>query len=350
MDNAFPPLQNDLFLKVLRGEAVPRPPVWLMRQAGRYLPDYRVLRDKYSFWQRCENPELVAEISTMPVEQIGVDAAIVFSDILVVARALGFDVTINEGEGPRVLNPVRSPADVARLTVPDVRDRLSYVMQGLTATRHALGGKVPLIGFAGAPWTILCYLVEGQGSPNFYKAKEFCFQHPAAAEQLLEVIAETTLQYLLAQAEAGAQAVQVFDSWAGLLSFSDFQQFSLPYIEHIVKGVKSKVPVIIFAKGVWHSLDRLSESGAACLGLDWTVSATRARYLVGNNNMALQGNLDPARLLSPPDEVVRRTRKMVGNFGNQRYIANLGHGVLPNTPVEHVKLFVQTVKDSGSGK
>jgi uroporphyrinogen decarboxylase len=344
MATPFPPLQNDLLLRALRGEAVKRPPVWLMRQAGRYLPDYIKLREQHSFWERCEKPELVAEITKMPVDQIGTDAAILFSDILVTGRALGFNITLNEGEGPRVLNPVRSPDDVARLAVPNVHDSLGYVLAGIERTRHALGGKVPLIGFAGAPWTLLCYLVEGRGTPNFYVAKEFCFRHPEAAHRLLDILTQTTIAYLEAQVAAGAQALQVFDSWAGLLGFTDFQHFSLPYLQEIARAIRPKAPLILFAKGVWHSLDRLAETGCA-VGLDWTVSATRARYLVGNNRVTLQGNLDPARLLSPPEEVVRRTKKMVGNFGTQRYIANLGHGILPNTPVENVKLFVQTVKE-----
>ncbi len=342
MTGSFPPLKNDLLLKALRGETVDRPPVWMMRQAGRYLPEYRRLQKKYSFFERCETPELVAEITLQPIDRLGVDAAILFSDILVVAQALGFEVTIEKGEGPVIHNPIRSAADVDRLVVPDMKERLHYVMDAITLTRKELNGRVPLIGFAGAPWTIYCYLLEGHGSRNFSRAKQFCYQNGEAARRLLSIIAQTTADYLNAQIEAGAQALQLFDSWAGLLSSDDFNRMAWPYIRQILDQIK-EAPVIVFAKGSWYALERMAESGSA-LGLDWTIHPEYARK-VTDGKVTLQGNYDPSHLLSSVSVIRKEVHEMISRFGKQRYIVNLGHGILPGVPVDQAQAFVDAVKE-----
>lgn len=332
-----------LFLKALRGEVVERPPVWMMRQAGRYLPEYRELQSKYSFFERCETPELATQITLQPIERLGVDAAILFSDILVMAQALDFHVTIEKGEGPMIHNPIKTEADAFAVTKPDVVDRLSYVMQAVKMIRGELNGKVPLIGFAGSPWTIFCYLVEGQGSKDFSKAKAFCFEYPKAAAHVLSIIAEATADYLNAQIEAGAQAVQVFDSWGGLLSPEDFNVLSYPYLKQIVSQI-DKAPVILFAKGAWYAMEEMSKSGAAALGLDWCLTPEMARKLTGGK-ITLQGNFDPTHLLKKPEEIRNEVHEMIGRFGVQHYIANLGHGIIPGVPVHHAQAFVDAVKE-----
>ena len=336
-------IQNDLFLKALRGESVERPPVWMMRQAGRYLPDFMKLKHKYDFFTRCQTPELATEITVMPIDQIGVDAAIIFSDILVVLQAMGIQVEMKDSVGPWIEEPIRTAADVSRLEIPDVHDRLSYVMEALKMTKTALDGRVPLIGFAGSPWTLLCYLVQGQGSKNFDMAKAYCFTQPQAAHEILQKITDVTITYLKAQVAAGANAVQVFDSWGGLLSPSDYSQFSAPYIKQIVEALKEEAPTIVFGKGCWFALQDMSQWGAAALGVDWTCSARNARYLSGGN-ITLQGNFDPSRLLSPIPTIEKEVRQMIDAFGKDRYVVNLGHGILPNIPVDHAKAFVDTVK------
>lgn len=345
----MPALQNDLLIRALKGEEVTRPPVWMMRQAGRYLPDYIRLRDKYGFFERCQTPELATEITVMPVEQVGVDAAIIFSDILVVPQAMGMEVQLIEGRGPLLPQPVQSEKDLQRLSVPDVKDRLHYVFDALRLTKQTLNGKVPLIGFAGAPWTLLCYMVQGKGSKTFDEARAFCFQQPALAKQLLDMITDTTIHYLREQVAAGADCVQVFDSWGGLLSPEDFGQFSLPYLQKITIALKDLCPVILFAKGAWFALEEMSRSGAAALGLDWCISPEDGRRFAGEN-ITLQGNFDPAKLLAPIPEIRKAAHAMIRSFGIQRYIANLGHGILPNIPVDHARAFVEAVKEYDGSK
>ncbi|MBV8250971.1 MAG: uroporphyrinogen decarboxylase [Chitinophaga sp.] len=339
-------LKNDLLLKALKGETVSRTPVWMMRQAGRYLPDYIKLRDKYSFFERCENPELATEITVMPVDQVGVDAAIIFSDILVVPQAMGMEVQLVEKVGPLLPQPVKGAADLSRLCVPDVHERLHYVFDALKLTKQTLAGRVPLIGFAGAPWTLLCYMVQGKGSKTFDEAKGFCYQQPAVAHQLLQMITDTTIAYLKAQVAAGADLVQVFDSWGGLLSPVDFEVFSLQYIRQIVAAMKDVCPTIVFAKGAWFALEDMAATGAHGLGIDWAIKPELARQFAGEN-VTLQGNFDPAKLLAPIPEIEKSVKEMLKGFGRQRYIANLGHGILPNVPVAHAKAFVETVKAHG---
>ena len=339
-------LKNDLLLKALKGETVSRTPVWMMRQAGRYLPDYIKLRDKYTFFERCENPELATEITVMPVDQVGVDAAIIFSDILVVPQAMGMEVQLVEKVGPLLPAPIKTAQDLQRLCVPDVQERLHYVFDALKLTKKTLDGRVPLIGFGGAPWTLLCYMVQGKGSKTFDEAKAFCYQQPAVAHQLLQMITDTTIAYLKAQVAAGADTVQVFDSWGGLLSPQDFEVFSLQYIRQIVAAMKDVCPTIVFAKGAWFALEDMAATGAHGLGIDWCIKPELARQFAGSN-ITLQGNFDPAKLLAPIPEIEKAVKAMLKGFGRQRYIANLGHGILPNVPVDHAKAFVETVKAHG---
>jgi len=337
-------LKNDLLLKALRGENVERPPVWMMRQAGRYLPEYIVLREKYDFFTRVQTPELAAEITLQPVKRIGVDAAIIFSDILVIPQAMGVEVLMEEGKGPLLPNVIKTEKDIISLFTDKVEEKLDYVMKALTLTKQELNGDAPLIGFAGAPWTILCYMVEGKGSKTWEKAKEFCFTQPDLAHQLLQKITDTTIHYLKAQTKSGADVVQVFDSWAGSLSPEDFKRFAQPYLIQIADALQDDAPVILFPKGSWYALKDLSESSASALGIDWCISPKIAREMT-QNKITLQGNFDPAKLLLPIDDIQKEVKKMVSEFGVQKYIVNLGHGITPNIPVDHARAFVDAVKN-----
>lgn len=337
-------LKNDLILRTLRGEATERTPVWMMRQAGRYLPEYIKLRNKYSFFQRCQTPELACEITLQPVDIIGVDAAILFSDILVVPQAMGMEVQLIENQGPLLPQPIKTKSDLQRITVPDVNEKLGYVFDAIKLIKQELNSRVPLIGFAGAPFTLLCYMVQGKGSKTFDEAKGFCFQQPELAHQVLQMITDATISYLKGQIAAGADIVQVFDSWGGLLAKEDFEIFSLQYIRQIVTAIKEDAPTIIFAKGAWSSLNEMAATGAQGLGIDWCIEPQMARQMAGAN-VTLQGNFDPAKLLAPIPEIEKSVKKMMQAFGNSRYIANLGHGILPNVPVDHAKAFVNAVKE-----
>ncbi|PWT74059.1 MAG: uroporphyrinogen decarboxylase [Bacteroidetes bacterium] len=336
-------LINDLMIRTLQGKEVERTPVWMMRQAGRYLPDYMKLKEKYSFFERVQTPALATEITLQPVDQIGVDAAIIFSDILVVLQAMGLEVELIENKGPVLPDPVKSAKDLNRIRVPDITETLSYVMEAISMTKTELNGKVPLIGFAGAPWTLLCYMVEGKGSKTFDQVKAFAYLKPDLAHQLLQMITATTIAYLKRQVEAGADIVQLFDSWAGLLSPEDFETLSLPYIRQIVDALSDDVLTIIFAKGAWHSLDKMSMTSAHGLGIDWCIDPVMARKLAGNR-IVLQGNFDPAKLLSPIPVIKKEVKQMMNKFGRHHHIANLGHGILPNVPVDHARAFVDAVK------
>lgn len=337
-------IKNDLLLRALRGEQLSRPPVWMMRQAGRYLPEYIALRNKYGFFERCQTPALACEITLQPVDIIGVDAAILFSDILVVPQAMGLEVQLIEQKGPVLPQPIHTENDFNRIAVPDVNDRLHYVFEAIRLIKQELNGRVPLIGFAGAPWTLLCYMVQGKGSKTFDEAKTFCYTQPELAHRLLQMITDTTIAYLKAQIKAGADTVQLFDSWGGLLSPHDFETFSLQYIRQIVAAVKEDAPVIVFAKGAWFALEEMAATGAAGLGIDWCITAANARKFTGSH-ITLQGNFDPAKLLSPVAVIKKEVKQMIEAFGTQHYIANLGHGILPNVPVDHARAFVDTVKE-----
>lgn len=341
-------LKNDLLIRALKGEATERTPVWMMRQAGRYLPEYMVLREKYGFFERCQTPALAAEITLQPVDIVGVDAAILFSDILVVPQAMGLEVQLIESKGPVLPEPIKTAADLSRVRVPNVDETLNYVFDAIKLIKQELNGKVPLIGFAGAPWTLLCYMVQGKGSKTFDEAKIFCYTQPELAHQLLQMITDTTIAYLKGQVKAGADVVQIFDSWGGLLGPADFEDISLKYIRQIVAALKDDVPVIIFAKGAWHSLESMAATGASGLGIDWCITPQLARQFAGNN-VTLQGNFDPAKLLSPVPVIQREVKNMLQAFGPGRHIANLGHGILPNVPVDHARAFVDTVKEYNWG-
>jgi uroporphyrinogen decarboxylase len=340
-------LKNDLLLKALRGENVERPPVWMMRQAGRYLPEYIALREKYDFFTRVQTPQLAAEITLQPVRRIGVDAAIIFSDILVIPQAMGVEVLMEEGKGPLLPKVIKTQKDIISLFTDGVEEKLDYVMKALSLSKQELNNEIPLIGFAGAPWTILCYMVEGKGSKTWEKAKEFCFTQPELAHQLLQKITETTIHYLKAQTKAGADVVQVFDSWAGSLSPEDFKRFAQPYLIQIADALKENAPVILFPKGSWYALKDLSESSASGVGIDWCISPKMARELT-SDKITLQGNFDPAKLLLPVPEIKKEVKKMICEFGAQKYIANLGHGITPNIPVDHARAFVDAVKEVNS--
>ena len=337
-------LKNDLFLRALRGEVVDRPPVWMMRQAGRYLPEYLTLKAKYDFFTRVETPELACEITLQPIDIVGPDAAIIFSDILVIPQALGETVLMEEGKGPSLPHTISTQADINALQVDGAAERLDYVCKAISLTKKELNGRVPLIGFAGAPFTILCYMVEGKGSKTFDKAKQFCFTQPHLAHQLLQKITDATISYLKAQVAAGADCVQVFDSWSGMLSPDDFTAFGFQYLQQITTALRPLCPVILFPKGSWYALKQISESGASGVGIDWTVPATYAREQTGNK-ITIQGNFDPTKLLTTPTEIKKEVNKMIDAFGVQRYIANLGHGILPTVPVDNAKAFVNAVKE-----
>jgi len=337
-------IKNDLFLKALKGETVERPPVWMMRQAGRYLPEFMEIKAKYDFFTRCQTPELASEITVQPIRRYGMDAAILFCDILVIPQAMNIEVQMKPNFGPYLPNPVRTQKDVDNVIVPDVKESLSYVYDAIKMTKEKLNDEIPLIGFAGSPWTILCYCVQGQGSKNFDKAKQFCFTNPIAVHQLLQKITDTTIAYLKEKVKAGVNAVQVFDSWGGMLSPVDYQEFSWQYIQQIIDALKNDAPVIAFGKGCWFALNEMSKSGASALGIDWTCSARNARYLTGRN-ITLQGNFDPTRLFSPPSEIKRMVTQMINEFGKDKYIVNLGHGILPNIPLDNAKAFIDAVKE-----
>lgn len=337
-------LQNDLFLRALRNETVERPPVWMMRQAGRYLPDYLKLKAKYDFFTRVQTPELATAITLQPIDQVGVDAAIIFSDILVIPQAMGLTVLMEEGKGPSLPKVIQTQADIDALITTDAEESLKYVYDALSLTKRELNNRVPLIGFAGAPWTILCYMVEGKGSKTWEKAKQFAYTQPALAHQLLQKITDITITYLKCQAKAGADTLQVFDSWSGALSPADFKIFAQPYLFQITDALKDDVPVILFPKGSWYALKDISESSAAGVGIDWCITPQFARELTGNN-ITIQGNFDPAKLLAPIPEIKKAVKEMIDAFGVQNYIANLGHGITPNIPVDHARAFVDAVKE-----
>lgn len=335
-------MQNDLLIRAAKGQEVERIPVWVMRQAGRILPEYRAVRKQSgSFINLVKNPELVAEVTLQPVDLLGVDAAIIFSDILVIPEAMGLPYQMDEGIGPRFEQVIRSAQDMHEIHVADPSD-LAYVADAIRLVRKQLNGRVPLIGFAGAPWTIFCYMIEGKGSKTFSNARKMLYTDPGLSHRLLKMITDSTIAYLKMQIEAGAQLVQVFDSWAAVLGEEQYASFSIRYMHEICSAI-TEVPVIIFGKGANNSLHALSNTGAAVLGIDWTISPAEARQAL-EKKLTLQGNLDPACLYAPDEVLVAETLRMLKRFGRSRTIANLGHGVYPDTDKNKVKLFIDTVK------
>jgi uroporphyrinogen decarboxylase len=338
---------NDLFLRACRREPVERTPVWMMRQAGRYLPSYREVRARADFLTMVRTPELAVEVTLQPVDQLGVDAAIIFSDILVVPQAMGMSLSVEDGVGPKFHDPLRTGGDFERLRPVLPEESLAYVLSALKLARSELGGRVPLIGFAGAPWTLMSYMVEGGGSKSFSLAKRLLVEDPARAHDLLGRLADIVGSFLVAQVQAGAQAVQLFDSWSGALGPSDFRKFVLPYLTRAAQRARSAgAPVIVFAPGSGWALEEIAQATKAdVIGIDWQTDAASARRRLPPDQVAMQGNLDPCWLYAEPSEIKQRTHRMLEDFGGRGHIANLGHGILPDVPVSHAQAFVSAVKE-----
>lgn len=344
-------LQNDLILRAARREPIERSPVWFMRQAGRYLPQYRAIRKDHDFLTMCKTPELASEVTVQPVDLIGVDAAIIFSDILVIPEAMGMDLKVEEGKGgPRFDTPIRLYTDIKKLKQIDAKHDLKYVLDAIRMTKQKLNGRVPLIGFSGAPWTLFCYMIEGHGSKDFRFAKEWIFSRIEDSHTLLRMISDAVADYLVAQIEAGADIVQIFDTWAGILTPEDFRTFSLEYIDDIVRKVKARTqgraPIIVFCKGATHSLTEIANTTCDVVGLDWTVDIGEVKALIGDQ-VALQGNLDPSILYAPEYVIKSRVEEIAERMGEPRgHIFNLGHGITPDVDPENAKAFVEAAKNA----
>jgi uroporphyrinogen decarboxylase len=342
----MPEIKNDLLIRAARGEAVERTPVWMMRQAGRYLPEYRAVRRGVDFLTLCKTPELAIEVSLQPYRILGVDAVIIFSDILIPVEAMGQQVHLTEQGGPQLLAPIRTREQIDRLVIPDPIEKMPFVMEIIRTLRRELDGSVPVIGFAGAPWTLAAYMIEGGSSRNYAQIKRMMYSEPALLERLLDKIADTIILYLNAQIEAGAQLVQLFDSWAGELAPQDYERFALPYEQKILEAIdRTAAPSILFINGCGSFLEKMATSGADVLSIDWRVSIEDARARVGNQ-ITLQGNLDPCVLLSTPEIVTHKTRQLIKAGAGRRHILNLGHGILPTTPVENARAFVDAAKST----
>lgn len=339
-------LKNDLFLRACKKLPVERTPIWIMRQAGRYLPEYRAVRAKADFLTMCKTPELAAEVTIQPVDIIGVDAAIIFSDILVIPEAMGMQLEIHEGKGPIFHNPIRNENDANQLKKIDPTKELKYVLDAVILTKQNLNGRVPLIGFSGSPWTLLTYMVEGRGSKNFSEVKKLIYNRPELAHSILDKLSDTISEYLSAKIESGCNAVQIFDTWGGILSQKDFLEFSLPYVQKIISQIKKNdEPIIFFAKGVHHNIEKMGDIGADVIGLDWTMNLSEVRSKIGKR-VALQGNLDPTVLYANKDYIKKEVISVLESFGyGSGHIFNLGHGVLPDVDPENVKALVQFVKE-----
>ena len=332
--------RKELFLRACRGESLPRVPVWMMRQAGRYLPEYRELRAKHPFLQVCKTPDLAVEVSLQPFQRLGVDAIIVFSDILIPAEAMGVPLELGDA-GPHLLEPVRSAHAVQNLRLFDPETDTRFLMDAIRILVRTVGPEVPVLGFGGAPWTMACYLVEGRTKEGFATVKSFLASEPATFRELLHRIAQATIGYLKAQIAAGAAAVQLFDTWCGELALPDYEAFALPAVQEIVAALRGTVPVIYYTKASHHLLPAVAKSGADVLSVDWRVDLAQLRARLGPG-IALQGNLDPATLFSSPDNIRATTRKLLEQLRGTGHILNLGHGILPATPVENAQAFITT--------
>ena len=344
-------LKNDRFLRALLKEPVDVTPVWMMRQAGRYLPEYKASRSKAGdFLTLCKTPELATEVTIQPLDRFPLDAAILFSDILTIPDAMGLGLYFSEGEGPRFSNPVQTKADVDKLSVPDIAAELGYVTDAVSMIRRELDGRVPLIGFTGSPWTLATYMVEGGSSKDFAKVKGMLYDQPALMHKMLDVLAKTIIAYLNAQIESGAQAVMIFDTWGGALTTRDYNEFSLQYMSRIIAGLKRenegrKVPVIMFTKGGCQWLEAQAESGADALGLDWTLDIGLARQRVGDK-VALQGNMDPSVLYASAERIHEEVASILESYGKgSGHVFNLGHGIHQHVDPEHAKAFVEAVHE-----
>jgi uroporphyrinogen decarboxylase len=344
-------LKNDRFIKALLKQPVDQTPVWMMRQAGRYLPEYKATRAKAGdFMTLCKTPELATEVTIQPLDRFPLDAAILFSDILTIPDAMGLGLYFSEGEGPRFKNPVQNTADINKLTVPDIAGELGYVTDAVSMIRKELNGRVPLIGFSGSPWTLATYMVEGSSTKEFAKVKGMLYEQPKLMHQLLDVLAKTVIEYLNAQIEAGAQTVMIFDTWGGVLTTRDYKEFSLAYMQQIIAGLKreydgQKIPVIMFSKGGCQWLESQTEAGADALGLDWTIDIGRARDRVGDK-VALQGNMDPCVLYSSPERIRQEVATILESYGKgSGHVFNLGHGIHQHVNPEHAKAFIKAVHE-----
>jgi len=342
------PSEDSLLVKAARRQPTDRPPIWLMRQAGRYLPEYRAIRRKTTFLELCKNPDLCAEVMIRTVERLGVDAAIIFSDLLPILEPMGLKLEFTAGSGPVIQNPIRSAKDVDRVRELESMEGLEFVVETVRRTRAGLAERLPVIGFAGAPFTLACYAVEGSASRDYARVKALMHQDPGAWNALLEKLARSVALYLNAQIDAGVQVVQLFDSWVGCLGPDDYRRFVLPHSRLAIAAVNERVPLIHFATGNPALIPLLSEAGGAVIGVDWRIRLEDAWRAIGYHK-GIQGNLDPAVLLARPDEVRRRAREILAQAaGRPGHIFNLGHGVLPQTPVENVLALVETVRASGT--
>lgn len=340
-------MKNDLLLRAARGEITERVPVWVMRQAGRILPGYRKIREQVKdFQELVKTPELACAATLEPVDVLGVDAAIIFSDILVVPEAMGLDYLMLESKGPIFEKTIQNQKDIDAIRIGSL-ENWSYVTDAIKLTRKELNDRVPLIGFAGSPWTIFAYMTEGKGSKTFSVAKRMIYSEPQMAHALLDKITRTTIEYLKDQVNAGAQMVQIFDSWGGILSPESYEEFSLPYISRICNELNTLVPVIAFPKGAFFSAKAIAKLNCSAISLDWTVDPAEARDLLPGKT--LQGNLDPCVLYAQPAVIKSKTTKMLEQFGTKGYIANLGHGVYPDIPMDNVRCFIDTVKQYPNG-
>lgn len=344
-------LKNDRFLRALLKQPVDVTPVWMMRQAGRYLPEYRATRQKAGdFMALCKNPEYATEVTIQPLDRFELDAAILFSDILTIPDAMGMGLYFSEGEGPRFKNPVQDKAAIDKLSVPDIGAELGYVMDAVSMIRRELDGRVPLIGFTGSPWTLATYMVEGSSSKEYAKVKGMLYNQPAQMHTLLDVLARTIIEYLNAQIEAGAQALMIFDTWGGVLTTRDYKEFSLRYMQQIIEGVKRehegrRVPLVIFTKGGNQWLEAQAAIGADALGLDWTLDISLARARVGDK-VALQGNMDPCALYASPERIRQEVAGILDSYGSgSGHVFNLGHGIHQHADPEHVKIFIDAVHE-----
>lgn len=345
---------NDLYLRTLRGEPVERTPIWVMRQAGRYLPEYRATRAKAGdFLTLCKTPDLACEVTMQPIDRFGLDAAILFSDILTIPDAMGLGLVLEEGVGPVFDRPIRSTADINALGIPDAETDLGYVMDAVRVIRKELDGRVPLIGFTGSPWTLASYMVEGRGSKEFRLIKGLMFEDPKSMHQLLTVVTDSVIEYLTAQVVAGAQSLMVFDTWGGILSTHDYKEFSLSYMQGIVTALKSNpvtasTPVVLFTKGSGAWLELMADTGCDGLGLDWTVDIADAKKRVGDR-VVLQGNMDPVLMNTGTEQVINGAERVLSSYaqhvpGNRGHIFNLGHGIQPHADPENMRALVDTVK------
>ncbi|MEW6142903.1 MAG: uroporphyrinogen decarboxylase [Chloroflexota bacterium] len=335
---------NDTFLKACRGEKVPYTPIWIMRQAGRFLPEYRAIQKKTDFMTMCKTPDLAAEVTLLPIKLLGVDAAIFFSDILTTVEPMGMDLKFFPDKGPIFMNPIRTTADIDRLVVPDPEEELAFVPKAVKILVKELSNKVPLIGFAGAPFTMAAFMVEGAGSPRYLITKRLLFEEPKAFHKLLEKVTKLTTAYMKSQINAGAPAVMLFDTCAGQLGPVDYAEFNLPYVQKIVKALKSTgVPIVYYANGCGGLAELVGKSGADVIGVDWRISLAQAVKRLGKN-VTVQGNLEPQVLFSNKKKIKERVKEVLsGGSGARGHIFNLGDGILPDTPVENVRFLINTV-------